>query len=235
MRLASLWLFPILCLPWGPVVKVCRNRIKLQWFPSPQQCMGCAKPQMVFLCFSNLQSFQWFLCIFSLMNSCKLLAAQTPLNSTKHCSELFFDLYLLFGNTTPPTQYLGVVWAVEEFNWQNYIPETNIRDATVPFFVYLGVLTTTPQVELLMGKAPMCLKDLHEMRSPEDTDIQPSAQGLKNFAFICVTQWDTQQRFGCSVRRNMKVGRLAYSKRKGKLWEENEWLWKELVKTYAQR
>lgn len=56
------------------------------------------------------------------------------------------------------------------------------------FFVHLGLLTTTPEVEIPMGKTPMCLKDLTEVRSPEDTDIQSAAQGLKNFAFICVTQ-----------------------------------------------
>lgn len=174
--------------------------------------MGRAKPQMVSLCFSTLQSFQWFLWIFSFINSCKLPTAQISHNSTKHCRDTF-------------------LWFVPAV-WQYYTSCTvfrccglwssltdrmiYIRDASVPFFVHFGLLTTTPEVELPMGKAPTCLKDLLEVRPPEDTDIQSSAQGLHNLAFICLSQWDTQQRFGCSVRGNMKAGRLTHSKKERK-------------------
>lgn len=110
--------------------------------------MGRAKPQMVSLCFSTLQSFQWFLWIFSFINSCKLPTAQISHNSTKHCRDTF-------------------LWFVPAV-WQYYTSCTvfrccglwssltdrmiYIRDASVPFFVHFGLLTTTPEAELPMGK-----------------------------------------------------------------------------------
>lgn len=161
------------------------------------------------------------------MNSCKLLAAQISHNSTKHCRDTFL-------------WFVPAVWQYHTsctvFRccglWSSLIDSMiYIRDASVPFFVHLGLLITTPEVELPIGEAPMCLKDLLEVRPPEDTDIQPSAQGLHNFVFICLSQWDTQQRFGCSVRGNMKAGRLTYKKERKteKKMSGSEKIWKRHI------